>query len=377
MQNYGAVYAAIEPFNGQVNFDRPMPESNDIDFMDFDYHEQYAAFKKHLRMQMRDEKYLLHTNIRDFAGSIHPNTLVQQMRDIGFDPESLAVIDRAFKVWEQTGVQGVIQGYGFTDIFLKMAMVAVDGAMVDSHPSCTYCRYVDDIVIAGDTQDDVIQAFQGLRNALGNQGLRVKRTATHLQHPNEAGHGHAYNIKRDMNRVGGDVSIHNIMNGRAIENMAPEDVLRLAYARFVKPSENRIDKPKYLTSHIMREMRLAHMPELAQDAKLLMDFYPQRAKKILKSALDCDPKVVMGMANYFFNDNTIDDPKWDSRRLDYLSVMRERRYAIPPYDVCVIQRSLETLSSRQPLFNAYKSEIETQYRRVKVAPSARSFSGPN
>jgi len=366
VHNYDVLYQMVEPFNGGVNFDRPLPKTATENYMEANYRPAYEAFKKQLRADMRDELYLLHTDIRNFAPTMNPAHIINHMQEAEFTPISIAVIQNAFDCWANNDVEGVIQGYGFTDLLLKMALVPVDATMTNEHLNCGYYRYVDDIVITAATQDETVIALQTLSKSLNGQGLRLKKSATHLQHPNEAGHGHAYNIKRDMRRVAGDIAVGDILNGRVPDKMGDVDILRVAYNVFVKPSDRLIEKPKYLISHILREMRAARMPELVMDARELMDHYPQRAKKILMSAYECDARVMVGMSSYFFNDDNIDDPKWDSRRLDYLDIVQSIEYTIPPYDVAVIYRNIQDVAERQPLFGVYNDEISLEYQKMNA-----------
>ncbi len=85
----------------------------------------------------------------------------------------MAVFKAAFDKWKIDGVEGIPQGYAFSDIFLKIAMQPIDEAMRAEFPNVSYYRYVDDIQLSSDNEDELTRAFDSLKIKLNENGLSL------------------------------------------------------------------------------------------------------------------------------------------------------------------------------------------------------------
>jgi hypothetical protein len=318
MSDYNKVYNAVEPFNGHVNFDRPLPADPDHNFMDFNYRPAYQGFKQKLWDHMAQSDYLLHTDIRTFADSCDTNYMIRNLRDIGMNDASIDVVERAFDTWKASDISGIIQGYSFTDLMLKVYMFPIDKIMSEKFSNVGYYRYVDDIVLASDNCDDLFEALSNLQTVLQGQKLSLKRRETRLQHPGTNGLNHAYDPVSVMKTIDIDNRVNHIVYGGDDQLKTHPDALCFAYDVYVNPHTRQKDSSKYLISYILREMRKSRMSQIADDIVDLMNEYLQRVEKLLRAAQEIKPESINGLSQYFFNDDNCDDPLWDSRRLDYM-----------------------------------------------------------
>lgn len=381
IDNYHTIYEHIEPFNGRVNYDRPLTAVAEPIFFTRDYHDAYRQFKEKIWQAEKNGKWIIHTDIRGFAAHCKPDYVLQSLADAGCGENCRRLFDAAMKAWRGTSsCTGIPQGYAITDILLKLYLAQTDAVMTNIG-GVSYSRYVDDIVLAADTRGEVEAALAILKETLSSGGLVVKDRETFISAPNDRGYGHAYCPETELSRLTDIITQSSAMYNRG-RDYAPtrQDVLKVAYRLYIDPrSEKREIKPKYLFSHILREMKKMSMTDFADDLLPLLAAYPDRVTKLLKAAAETGCKdgalPLNGLSTYFFRSCELNDRTKDGMRLEYLSVLHDNDYPVAQYDLMNISGALQVIGQDRPVFADYAAKFDILAARKMQENNKKNTTG--
>lgn len=369
VSNYDAIYHYLKQGAKPVNYDRPLPENpNDIYLLQ-DHREFYQDFRGRIIKDENDNKHIIHGDIQNFAGSIYRDKLIGLMHGMGMTGESIDVIQAAFDKWKSKGIDGIPQGYAFTDIFLKIAMQPIDEVMQAEFPNVSYYRYVDDIQLSSDDKDTLRRAYDFLKNRLSENGLFLSDKKTIYASPDKKGIRHSFDSAsfiEDFKQA--------LLTARWSEKaeLTDIDVIQHAYKSFVYPGGvDTKGAPKYLTSHILRQMRKNGINDFVQDLPRLMDKFPERTFKLLQYAAEIknDGQLPLnGLAYYFFNDQNIRDTSMDVQRLEYLHVLKLNQFPISEFDRRMIASYLPDFIARNSFACGYRNDAKLTFEDKRTTP---------
>lgn len=358
------IYDAVKPFNGEVNYDRPLPQSMDEELLYADYHETYQDYKQRIWADEAAGRWVVHADIREFAGSCDPKFFLKKCEDIGFSAETISVLANIFEQWSDQGIKGIPQGYTLTDLMLKIYLLDVDDKFMQmDHMS--YYRYVDDIIISAEDKETAKNGVAILNAQLNKIGLNLKETALHYAKPGETGHGHSYRPASQLEAIKTTIEEMNALHPLDL-SVEHEDIVRIAYKRFMAPSNPKHEeRPKYLISYLLREMREHGMTDFVTDLKGLLEKYPDRTAKLLKSAIKVvgATTALNGLAGYFFNSHELNDRSKDGSRLEYLALLNRENYAVSQFDMMRLLNVLPTVTSERKAFAPYSQAVQNAYGR--------------
>lgn len=366
IESYDHIYRAIEPFNGLVNYDRPLPQSA-ADFAVGNHHDAYQAFKGRIWADEKKGRWIVHNDIRAFASSCRGDYVTEELRRIGMNADNAGMFARAFVAWKDGGLTGIPQGYLITDYLLKLMLVDVDRQMTDIK-GVSYYRYVDDIIIAADTKEQAKDAHHKLQDILATKKLALKETEMHFAKPNETGHGHSYRPEGQIERIANTIREFRQMHPALQNDPMPthDELVRVAYKRFMSPSNpDRENCPKYLISYLLREMRKNGMDDFVSELPALIRSYPDQAAKLLKSAIEVKDftTVMTNVADAFFDPRLLDDKKMDGLRMDYCALLHDGSYNVSEYALISVRDGLATVAKRQELFRPFANHAAPAYQQ--------------
>ena len=372
VHHYDHIHNYVTSDENQVNYDRPLPINAEENFIRVDYHDHYMAFKNRLIADEEDNKWILHTDIKNFAGSCCTDKTLESLNELGFEETTLSIFYNAFNIWKADAVTGIPQGYALTDILLKVYMVSIDDMMTQRFGNeVSYYRYCDDIQIAGQ-KDQVQAAGKYLQSCLNEKGLILKEQGSILAEPGVRAIGHAYQphkILEQLVPLGKKQEL--IPSDYEFDRDNPHACLVLScYEHFVSPRKINDEMPnKYLFSYVLRHMRKQKLIKFVPDVPDLIDMYPNRLEKLLRSALavGMPGQHLAILVPKFFTDEGRNNPKKDHDRLVFLNILKENFYPVEPISVQFLNGALDSIVTRNPLFKPHKQELQKMSDAYKIS----------
>lgn len=162
-----------------VDYQYPLPQNRQDTNWVNEWKDTYAAFRQR-SMDLENEGYfVLNTDIKDFAPSCQHGYLIDILRHMGWKPQSLATLDRAFAQWRAQGLCGIPQGLVVTEILTKCYLSDLDWVM-SKHKDVVFFRYSDDIRLASRDAHALEDARMDMETMLGDAGLMLKPEKTFI-----------------------------------------------------------------------------------------------------------------------------------------------------------------------------------------------------
>jgi hypothetical protein len=119
-------------------------------------------------------------DIADFYNQIYHHTIVNQLIECGFPNEIIKSIKNMLGTFTQVISRGIPIGPHSTHILAESTLIRLDNYFIDMRYD--YCRYVDDIVIGFDNEEDARIAVLNITNQLDSQQrliLQKSKTKIH------------------------------------------------------------------------------------------------------------------------------------------------------------------------------------------------------
>lgn len=373
-----------------VDYNRPLPKGADDCFLRQDYHDTYIKFKDRLIADEQANKWICHADIKNFAGSCRSNDILVAFQETGVEDTTLHILHNAFESWGRHGLQGCPQGYGFTDIILKVVMASIDRDIIrECGDDISYYRYVDDIQLSADSDERIERALKLLNQELGLKGLSLKEDQILKPKPEERGIGHAFQPDKVVEGLI-DVLQKNekLPQTYKFDKDNPHrNLIGLAYSDYISPYMNgRGQKPnKYLWSYIFRHMRKINeqvklenpgkMTKLDQLVPRLSDAYPDRFAKIINASFKSGRNdfIALTMFQKYFQLDELNNREHDYHRLVVLDAFKKINYQIPRPVINGLGSAMFELLKVQPQLFAPHSRDISQIQQLIEAP--RQWTG--
>lgn len=162
-----------------VDYQYPLPQNRQDTNWVNEWKDTYAAFRQRSIDLENKGYFVLNTDIKDFAPSCQHSYLIDMLRTMGWKPQSLATLDRAFTQWRAQGVTGIPQGLVVTEILTKCYLSDLDWVM-GKHKDVVFFRYSDDIRLASKDVYALENARMDLETMLDDAGLMLKPEKTFI-----------------------------------------------------------------------------------------------------------------------------------------------------------------------------------------------------
>ncbi len=371
VSNYDAIYHATQVEGTQINYDRPLPPRASDNYLLNDYRESYQEFRARIKSDEQADKIVIHTDICNFAESVHIDDLTRVLSYNGFDEESVAFIGHVLSRGQEKGIQGVPQGYAMMDFILKMIMVPIDNAMRSTYPNVDYYRYCDDIQLSSRDEGELAEAFSFFKAQLADFGFILGEDKTAVCEPGQTGVCHSFDSQAFVDNF--KDAIKSARWWEYPNGVSDDDAVRHAFQSFVYPGGS--EHPKYLVSHLIREKFKLYDDDVLDVLPALLKKHPSRTYKILKKAAKMDVegrRPLNRLADMFFGD--VSDASMDVQRLEYLKVLKDNDFPISEFDMRVIDNALPEFLVRVPFASGYTADVKSQIEakaQSKPAPVLR------
>ncbi len=373
-----------------VDYNRPLPKNDESCFLHQDYHDTYIKFKDRLIADEDANKWICHADIKNFAGACRPNDILVAFQELGFEGSALHILHNAFDTWGRYGLQGCPQGYGFTDIALKVMMASIDREMVEQcGDDISYYRYVDDIQLSADSDERIERALKLLNHELATKGLSLKEGQILRPKPGNRGNGHGFQpheriktfakILIERETLPQDYKLDK-------DNPDPFIIIMACQAYIISSLADSNERPnKYLWSYIFRHMckidkevkkrGSSVTTELDKIAPVLMEAYPERLPKIIHACFQNgrNDYVAVNLYHKYFDDESISNRNYDYQRLVVLESFKKINYQMPKPVLDGLGSAMFKLLQVQPqLFAPYSRDISQMQQLIDAPVVARS-----
>jgi hypothetical protein len=128
--------------------------------------------------------YVLFADISAFYENIDLSRLASDLRRIGMDNETAALLSDRLNRWAQPRGRGIPQGYTAANILAKLYLAPIDTNL--RNQGFRHLRYVDDIRVFCRTHREAQRALLLLTDLLRGRGLNVQAAKTFIREADQA-----------------------------------------------------------------------------------------------------------------------------------------------------------------------------------------------
>ncbi len=259
-------------------------------------------------------------DLQSFYDTIPHNTLIQKLQNDKIDSDILFLIERALKQSIVLDGQiipnnstGVFQGLPISNVLAEIFMIDIDKTISESLTNIMYFRYVDDILIMSNNNDQH-QLESTIHNVINNTGLTINTVKTQFYAINDSFEYLGYQF------IGSRVTVSKstlarfenrleLLFKRFKSGSLPADAfilhLNLRITGFVQ--NNKKYGWLFFFSQINDLTMLSHLDAYIQ--KLLIRFGLKKYSKEVKKFLRAYNEIIYNLHNttYIIDFNAIDD----------------------------------------------------------------------
>lgn len=151
-------------------------------------------------------EYILFTDIEGFYENINTDTLISELKEIGFKKDTLELLKRSLYKWSGSVNRGLTQGYMPSNILAEIYLNSIDKEL--DKKGIKHIRNVDDFRIACKSKSEASETLSILRKLCLEKGLKLKDSKTFILRKNDA-----------LNKIKGISPIIEGIDGRIKEKL--------------------------------------------------------------------------------------------------------------------------------------------------------------
>ena len=136
----------------------------------------YRSFENKIQEKCSHYQYCLRTDVASFFETIYQHFLVSQLHSTNIQKGYIYILEKAILAWRENKSYGILQGMYPSDLFGNYYLSQIDYYL--KIKNIDFVRFVDDIYIFSNTENDIKKIIVNICNTLRQQGLFLNESKT-------------------------------------------------------------------------------------------------------------------------------------------------------------------------------------------------------